>query len=147
MSRLEDELLDYENENGSNFTNNHLYSSVRYGLSALLAVQIVKRIVSIVPAYTSGSETFAFFLGLGITVLIYIWYFYYNLIQGNMERRGREILPQFRRPFLILFMLLNLTIIVLHFPYIIQMSISSIIIIICCAIILSREFQYFRMLS
>lgn len=148
MSKLEDELLDYENEGGPHYTNNHLYSSVRYGLSALLAVRILRNLANTLGTYEGGgSESFAFFSGLLIPILIYAWFIYYNLVQGTMERKDQAIYPRFKRPFLILFLVTTLIIIVLNFPLAFQANLTAIITIICCAIILSREFQYFRMLS
>lgn len=145
---MEQEILDYSPKDGPEYKNNRLFSSVRYGLSAFIMINLFKTIFR---QFQAGNyqdlSTVDQYAGMLIPIILYGYFVFYNLKQGKMEARDENIFPAFGMTLLLLFIVVILWIIIVSYSSVLQGGTNGIFIVICCIIILLREFKYFGHLA
>lgn len=143
-----DQILDYDPENNHKFTHNKLYSSARFGLSFYLLVNIATTLyLSAQRDGPQGVEGIAFYFGLLLPLLVYFWYIYYNVSQGLMEMKDKKVSSVFRKPFLLLSLVITVAILIGNLLKFLDGELLPLIALVFCILLIKRELDYYEVLS
>lgn len=141
---MENNILDYEPKSNPEYKNNQLYSRVRFVVSAFLGVQILKRIYRELQLEVYQEvDVIDYGVVVLLPMLIYGYFIFYNIVQGRMELKEKDIAPVLGRLFQVLFIGASLWILNACYLSILEGRFNGFFIAICCLVILLREFKYF----
>lgn len=105
---------------------NRITSVSRYILICYLSIRLIMILIKNVSFSNVGPTETVYSIGFILSTSLFIWWLFYNFKHARLEYRSKFVMPHFKRPFIILFLLYTFGQIVIYIQRIIlNIQISS----------------------